>query len=54
MENDEIDYKETELESEHCLLRKWTNTDGSVWYTDLNINNYIFDNLEEALEQIFK
>jgi hypothetical protein len=51
MENKEIDYKETELKSEHNLFRKWTNTDGSIWYTDLNCN-YVGDDLEESLERI--
>jgi hypothetical protein len=51
MTNLEIDYKETELKSEHNLFRKWTNTDGSIWYTDLNCN-YVGDDLEESLERI--
>jgi hypothetical protein len=51
MENKEIDYKETELKSEHPFFRKWTNTDGSIWYTDINCN-YVGDDLEESLERI--
>ena len=51
MENQEDDYKETELNSEHKLLRKWENTDGSEWYTDLNCN-FVGHDLQEALDNI--
>ena len=49
MINLKSDYTETELKSENPLFRKWSNNDGSVWYTDKN-NNYLGDDLAEAEE----
>ena len=43
------DYKETELPCENPLIRKWTNTDEYVWFTDLNCS-YLGESLEEAIE----
>ena len=46
---EEVDYKETELPCENPLIRKWTNTDEYVWFTDLNCS-YLGESLEEAIE----
>jgi hypothetical protein len=45
----ETDYIETEIPSEDFRLRKWTNSDGTVWYTDSNLI-LMGENIEEAIE----
>lgn len=45
----ETDYIEAEMISENLRFKKWSNSDGSVWYTDLNLN-FIGDDIEEAIE----
>lgn len=45
----ETDYIETEIVSEDSRFRKWSNSDGTVWYTDQNL--ILFgENIEEAIE----
>ena len=43
------DYIEKQLESENPFFLKWENSDGTIWYTDMNLKMLGLD-LEEALE----
>ena len=48
----EQDYTETEMISEDHRFRKWSNTDGTVWYTDLNLR-LVGEDIEEAIETLY-
>jgi hypothetical protein len=48
----EQDYIETEMISEDRRFRKWSNTDGTVWYTDLNLR-LVGEDIEEAIETLY-
>jgi hypothetical protein len=47
----ETDYIETEMPSEDSRLRKWSNSDGTVWYTDFNLI-LMGENIDEAIENL--